>query len=110
MPADTEIVKVGGPLRRNDDLVRRYGITEAGYNELLANQGGVCAICRRPETLVRRGLLSPLMVDHDHSTGRVRGLICSRCNLGLAWLEATPGRVDELVARALAYLVAEAVA
>lgn len=57
------------------------------YERMLAEQGGVCAICgQRPKT--RR-----LHVDHDHATGRIRGLLCFRCNRNLptyadaAWLE-----------------------
>jgi hypothetical protein len=47
-------------------------------------QGGLCAICFKPE--VRRkedGTLRALAVDHDHVTGRIRKLLCHRCNLGL---------------------------
>lgn len=50
------------------------------YNEILMAQGGVCAICSGVE---RRKLAA----DHDHETGRVRGLICTRCNVGLGYYE-----------------------
>lgn len=59
-----------------------YGIDAAEYAQLLALQGGKCAICRsRPRS-------KRLAVDHDHKTGAVRGLLCSRCNhdlMGSAW-------------------------
>lgn len=59
-----------------------YGLTPEQYDELLRRQGGRCAICRgRPKS-------KRLAVDHDHKTGAVRGLLCSRCNhdlLGSAW-------------------------
>jgi hypothetical protein len=59
-----------------------YGITGDGYEALLERQGGKCAICRaRPKS-------KRLAVDHDHKTGAVRGLLCSRCNhdlMGSAW-------------------------
>jgi len=61
---------------------KKYGVAPAEYQGLLDKQDGVCAIClRSPNTLSR-----PLAVDHDHSTGLVRGLLCSNCNtlLGLA--------------------------
>ena len=45
------------------------------YDRLFAEQGGVCAICDKPEPSRR------LATDHDHSTGAVRGLLCMRCNL-----------------------------
>lgn len=54
-----------------------YGITPEAYQMLLDWQGGVCAICERPSK-VRR-----LAVDHDHATGKVRGLLCRHCNYEL---------------------------
>jgi Recombination endonuclease VII len=58
-------------------LRRLYGISLDDYDNMLDDQGGRCAICLcRPRT-------RPLAVDHDHVTGRVRGLLCSRCNHGL---------------------------
>lgn len=57
--------------------LRAYGINLDGYSKMLAAQGGACKICREPPTKVS------LHVDHCHSTGRVRGLLCSKCNLML---------------------------
>jgi hypothetical protein len=54
-----------------------YDITPEAYAMLLEEQGGVCAICQRPSK-VRR-----LAVDHDHATGKVRGLLCRHCNYEL---------------------------
>lgn len=54
-----------------------FGITPEAYQMLLDFQGGLCAICRRPSR-VRR-----LAVDHDHITGKVRGLLCRHCNYEL---------------------------
>lgn len=54
-----------------------YGLSPEQYAELLSRQGGRCAICRgRPKS-------KRLAVDHDHKTGAVRGLLCSRCNAEL---------------------------
>jgi Recombination endonuclease VII len=50
---------------------------------MLAAQGGVCAICRKPEMIVDErtpGGIRRLAIDHDHVTGRIRGLLCNRCN------------------------------
>jgi len=59
---------------RNYHLRRRYGITAADYDALVETQGGVCALCQTRE---------PQHVDHDHVTGKVRGVLCSCCNQGL---------------------------
>lgn len=62
-------------------LKAKYKLTEDEYLRLLDEQGGVCAICGKPET-VRRGAAEPrLSVDHDHKTGRARGLLCQSCNV-----------------------------
>jgi hypothetical protein len=58
-------------------LKRRYGITD-GCDQLLATQGGVCAVCGRERLLE---------VDHNHTTGKVRGMLCRRCNMGLGCFE-----------------------
>lgn len=54
---------------------------------MLASQGGVCAICGQPETIVKKGgVVASLAIDHCHETGKVRGLLCGRCNLGIGCL------------------------
>jgi hypothetical protein len=63
------------------------------YNDIFRKQGGVCAIHGEPTR-------SPLVVDHDHRTGRVRGLLCRKCNLGIGHLGDNP----EIVKRASDYL------
>jgi hypothetical protein len=77
--------------KRRWQLKTRYGLTVEEIDAMLAAQGGVCAICRKPPK--RR------CVDHDHQTMRVRGILCNRCNIGLHYVEA-----DEFRQRALAYL------
>ena len=63
-------------------LKRKYGITIDEYNEMAANQNHVCAICLKPE-LMR----CQLSVDHCHSTGRIRGLLCFKCNTSINIIE-----------------------
>jgi hypothetical protein len=62
--------------RQGGHLERRYGISREDYAALLARQGGVCAICAKPSK-------KTLCVDHCHSTGKIRGLLCRKCNFGL---------------------------
>lgn len=74
-----------------------YGVTLDAYNAILCEQRGVCAICGTLSVTVR----SPrLVVDHDHSTGELRGLLCHRCNCGLGYFKDNHGIIE----RALAYL------
>src|ERR1017187_3363122 len=72
-------------LLREYSLMRKYGVTIEQYNQLFANQNGVCAICGKPETTVNRKGAPPrrLSVDHSHATGKVRGLLCRGCNQGI---------------------------
>ncbi|MET1001827.1 MAG: endonuclease VII domain-containing protein [Acidimicrobiia bacterium] len=63
---------------RKSHLKRNYGLTLDQYEEMLAAQGGVCAICRQPRPEDRT-----LHVDHDHETGEIRGLLCFKCNNAL---------------------------
>lgn len=68
---------------RNVKLLRAYGITTAEYEALLKSQNGVCAICKR--NVPHKG--DSMCVDHDHSTGAVRGILCSNCNRAIGLLE-----------------------
>jgi hypothetical protein len=78
--------------------LRQYGITEDDYSALCAKQDGRCAICGSAEA---GGWGGQLPVDHDHETGRVRGLLCNGCNSGLGRFGDDP---DRLLAAA-AYLL-----
>lgn len=61
-----------------------YGLTDEAFAFWLSKQDGVCGICRGP--------MVPICVDHDHSTGAVRGLLCSDCNKALGFLRDDPRR------------------
>jgi iron-sulfur cluster repair protein YtfE (RIC family) len=61
-----------------------YNLTLMEYNELLMKQNGVCAICLKPEIAKHQsGKIKKLAVDHNHETGKIRGLLCVNCNNGL---------------------------
>ncbi len=62
---------------RERHLIRKYGVTLAAYAAMLDDQHGCCAICMRHESENNSGVLH---VDHDHVTGKVRGLLCTGCN------------------------------
>lgn len=65
-------------------LKRYHKITLKQYTEMLLDQKGVCKICGLPETNPNgRGGIKPLSVDHNHATGKIRGLLCSKCNVML---------------------------
>jgi len=76
---------------RNYHLRRRYGITAEHADAMLAEQNGLCAICREAPAE---------HVDHDHVTGRVRGLLCFNCNGALGQFRDR----RDLMLRAIAYL------
>jgi hypothetical protein len=64
-------------------LKQKYGLTLAAYRAMEEGQKGLCAMCGKPPT----GGHKKLYVDHDHKTGKIRGLLCSSCNCGLGWIE-----------------------
>lgn len=61
-------------------LLKKFGLTVEGYEAMLAKQGGVCAVCKRPESTKHGSGTRRLSVDHCHATGKVRGLLCRACN------------------------------
>jgi hypothetical protein len=73
---------------KNSVLKVVHGITLKDYNILLESQDGTCAICGNEETgCNQHGILKFLSVDHDHTTGIIRGLLCKRCNLVLGQIK-----------------------
>lgn len=86
-----------------DASLKKYGLMQADYEALLASQGGRCAICRTDDAQIhtsKRGLKGAFHVDHDHRTGKVRGILCGPCNQGLGRFKDNP----EALRRAAAYL------
>lgn len=73
------------------DWLAKYGITPAGFDELLASQDGVCRICASPDPKMKRA--KRLYVDHCHLTGKIRGLLCFKCNTMLGNAEDQPERL-----------------
>lgn len=71
--------------------IRIYGLTKEDYLSMREAQEDLCLMCKRKKKLV---------IDHDHKTGKIRGLLCNRCNLFLGFLENDPSLID----KARAYL------
>lgn len=83
------------------NLKRKYGISVDEFDKRLVEQGGVCAICGGKEAhTYKSGKLKELSVDHCHDTGRVRGLLCVKCNRGLGYFADDIERIN----RAIEYL------
>ena len=86
---------------KNSFLKSVYGITLDDYHQMWDEQNGVCVICGQPETRKSRyGGICDLHVDHDHATGKVRGLLCHRCNIMLGEAQDDP----QILAKAIEYL------
>ncbi len=85
----------------NSHLKRKYGITLDDYNGMLAEQEGKCKICGKVGTgLGGQTTRMPLVVDHNHTTGEVRGLLCNSCNTGLGMFKEN----TEALMNAISYL------
>lgn len=69
----------------------RYGLNPESFKELFESQGGLCALCRVREVQ---------HIDHCHKTGKVRGLLCHNCNVGLGHFQDS----EELLLAAIEYL------
>lgn len=78
--------------KRRHRIKAAYGITLEQYDEMVERQQGRCAVCHLiPDVLV---------IDHDHETGRVRGLLCQNCNRGIGLMRDDPS----VLSRASVYL------
>lgn len=67
--------------------LKNYGITFRDYQDLFNKQNGVCAICKLPETRHNGQNIMSLAVDHNHTSGYVRGLLCANCNRAIGLLK-----------------------
>lgn len=88
------------PSRHRASIDRhRYGMEPGDYERMFAAQGGRCAVCgRHADVCPRHSRGRALHVDHDHATGRVRGLLCVQCNLAIGYWEKTGATIDAVAA------------
>jgi hypothetical protein len=77
---------------RDVKLRAAYGISLAKFNEMLKAQGGGCAVCRGPANG-----MGTFHVDHDHTTGVIRGLLCHSCNCALGLMKEDPKLLRKLI-------------
>jgi hypothetical protein len=82
---------------RRSHLKRIFNITLEEYNALSIKQNHKCAICKEEEIYYRNKVLC---VDHDHTTGKIRGLLCNRCNRSIGLLKDS----IEILENAIKYL------
>lgn len=75
-------------------IKKKYGLSESDYAVMYTAQGGRCAICKGQE----RDGTKRLSVDHNHVTGKVRGLLCDRCNRCLGGAMDNPDRLEVMAA------------
>ena len=80
--------------RRSRFLLKTYGITIEDYNHMLTIQNFTCASCKRHQSMFKKALV----VDHNHKTGKVRGILCSGCNLALGNISEDPDKLIKLAA------------
>lgn len=85
---------------RHKSLMAAFGLTLQQYEDMATRQNHLCACCGKPEIVKRHGKLLWLAVDHCHSTGKLRDLLCNTCNQGLGQFKDDP----ELLRKAAAYL------
>jgi len=76
----------------------KFGLNVKDYNKMFDKQQGCCAICGRHQSELKRCLA----IDHNHSTGQIRGLLCSSCNPAIGSLGADSG--IELLQKAIEYI------
>ena len=97
-PEQREIKRHEAKLRAREKRFAELGVTEVDYWALLEKQGGKCAICGRTDPGIPGREFFPW--DHDHKTKKPRGLLCTQCNLAIAYFSEN----EETLLAAIAYL------
>jgi hypothetical protein len=88
-----------GDKRKSAKLQKTYKITLEDYNVMLIMQNNLCAICKTHEDYMdrKKGIKRSLAVDHDHITGKVRGLLCHKCNTAIGLFNDTLSTVESAI-------------
>jgi hypothetical protein len=87
------------PKQQKDYKLRNYfGIYLEDYNSMLENQNHLCKICNKAETArSNTGYVKDLAVDHCHKTGKIRGLLCQSCNVGLGHFDDSLDKLESAI-------------
>lgn len=72
-------------------LKNNYALTQKEFLFIYVNQNGCCAVCKKPVALDK------IRIDHNHETGKVRGLLCNECNLDLGTIEKRLGNIGQVL-------------
>lgn len=94
--------RIENPISVLENNLKKHGLTILEYNKLFQLQNGLCKICKKPEIRKNQFNKKPcrLNVDHDHKTGKIRGLLCNACNTALGLLRDNIANLN----RAIRYL------
>ena len=85
---------------RKTKVQEKYGITMEQYEQMFVAQGGLCAICGKPERQKIGNVIRGLSIDHDHKTNKIRELLCHRCNVSIGLM----GESVDVLASSIRYL------
>lgn len=87
----------GGETARRRRTLEKYRITAADFERLWTQQGGRCPICFRELTRAGGRSNGAAVIDHDHDTDHVRGLLCHGCNVQVGFIEKSTARAIRAV-------------
>lgn len=100
------------PMSVKATRLKQYGLSLDEYFQMLEEQGDVCLLCQKPESAKspKSDKIKALSVDHDHATGKVRALLCHRCNVDVGKVEKLIGenrmtKIIEYISGHLTYTV-----
>jgi len=83
---------------RGNHLRRTYNLTEEQYQQMVEDQQNLCAICNQPEhRLMKTKEIKPLSVDHNHTTGKIRKLLCNDCNAAIGFAKEDVKRLKQMI-------------
>lgn len=87
------------PVKQRDRILRaRFNVSSYEFDLMLFQQGGVCAVCKQPETARHQnGGIKALSMDHNHQTGQNREILCQKCNQLLGYIERDRERSKKLL-------------